>query len=416
MESRCGKRGSRMSAPAPTVLLLLLLLLRPAGCLGAGEAPGALCVAAPTDPGAPCAPSGTGPSGKPRLHRLVSTIRPQTFTIRWPDPVSKVTVDFVPTCGVSYEQDPTLRDPEAMARRWPWMVSVQANGTHICAGTLIASQWVLTVAHCLIQRDVVYSVRAGSPWIDQMVQTTSDVPVSQVIVNSKFQSRRYWSWIGQDNDIALLKLEGALKYSKYIGPICLPGLDYVMKDQSLCTVTGWGRPRADGVWPQFRTIQEKEVTVVNSTECDSVYHRFSKIPSLVRIINSQMICAEDLDREQFCYETSGEPLACPVESTWYLVGMVPGFNLLPGPWHAAIEDTAQSDNCSRDRAGLAGAGAWTPQEWYPTLGLPLPTYVCLTQRLQQEAPHLDKTPVGSGISKLSFLSGAGFVQSHRAPS
>lgn len=103
------------------------------------------------------------------------------------------------------------------------------------------------------RRDVVYSVRAGSPWIDQMVQTTSDVPVSQVIVNSKFQSRRYWSWIGQDNDIALLKLEGALKYSKYIGPICLPGLDYVMKDQSLCTVTGWGRPRADGEWEPPRT-------------------------------------------------------------------------------------------------------------------------------------------------------------------
>lgn len=54
-------------------------------------------------------------------------------------------------CGSSFEEDPTLRDPEAMARRWPWMVSVRANGTHICAGTLIASQWVLTVAHCLIR-------------------------------------------------------------------------------------------------------------------------------------------------------------------------------------------------------------------------------------------------------------------------
>jgi secreted trypsin-like serine protease len=31
------------------------------------------------------------------------------------------------------------------------MVSVQANGVHICAGTLIASQWVLAVAHCLTQ-------------------------------------------------------------------------------------------------------------------------------------------------------------------------------------------------------------------------------------------------------------------------
>lgn len=54
-------------------------------------------------------------------------------------------------CGFAYERNPTLQDPEAMARRWPWMVSVQANGTHICAGTLIAFQWVLTVAHCLIQ-------------------------------------------------------------------------------------------------------------------------------------------------------------------------------------------------------------------------------------------------------------------------
>jgi hypothetical protein len=54
-------------------------------------------------------------------------------------------------CGSSHEPDPTLRDPEAMTRRWPWMVSVQANGSHICAGILIASQWVLTVAHCLSQ-------------------------------------------------------------------------------------------------------------------------------------------------------------------------------------------------------------------------------------------------------------------------
>lgn len=54
-------------------------------------------------------------------------------------------------CGSSHESDPTLRDPEAMTRRWPWMVSVQANGSHVCAGILIASQWVLTVAHCLSQ-------------------------------------------------------------------------------------------------------------------------------------------------------------------------------------------------------------------------------------------------------------------------
>ncbi|KAB0389611.1 hypothetical protein E2I00_016568 [Balaenoptera physalus] len=298
-------------------MLLLLLLLRPAGCLGAGEVPGALSTGAPAYLGAPCAPSATCHSGGRRLPRQAATSQPPR-TLQYS--ASKADEDeFLPPCGFSYERDPTLRDPEAMARWWPWMVSVRANGTHICAGTLIASEWVLTVAHCMIQSDVTYSVRVGSPWVDQISKSTVDVLAQQVIVNSHYRSHRYWSWVGQANDIALLKLERPLKYNKYVWPICLPGLDYMLKDHALCTVTGWGLPRVDGVWPQFRTIQEKEVTILNSTECESVYHRFSKIPSLIQIINSQMICAKDINRNSFAI---GEPLVCPVESIRYLVGMV----------------------------------------------------------------------------------------------
>nr|BAG53506.1 unnamed protein product [Homo sapiens] len=237
-------------------------------------------------------------------------------------PVSEGKVDPYRSCGFSYEQDPTLRDPEAVARRWPWMVSVRANGTHICAGTIIASQWVLTVAHCLIWRDVIYSVRVGSPWIDQMTQTASDVPVLQVIMHSRYRAQRFWSWVGQANDIGLLKLKQELKYSNYVRPICLPGTDYVLKDHSRCTVTGWGLSKADGMWPQFRTIQEKEVIILNNKECDNFYHNFTKIPTLVQIIKSQMMCAEDTHREKFCYELTGEPLVCSMEGTWYLVGLV----------------------------------------------------------------------------------------------
>ncbi|XP_024421731.2 probable threonine protease PRSS50 [Desmodus rotundus] len=202
------------------------------------------------------------------------------------------------------------------------MVSVRANGTHICAGTLIASQWVLTVAHCLIQKDASYSVRVGSPKMDQMAQTASDVPVHQVIVNRRFRPRRLWSWVGQAHNIALLQLRWALTFSKYVWPICLPDMEHVVKDRSLCTVTGWGLPKVNGKWPQSQTIQEKDVTILNSKQCDGFYHKFSKIPLVIRIVNSQMLCAEDADREQFCYELSGEPLSCPVENTWYLVGMV----------------------------------------------------------------------------------------------
>ncbi|KAK2091029.1 hypothetical protein P7K49_030313 [Saguinus oedipus] len=219
-----------------------------------------------------------------------------------------------------------------------------------------------------------------------MTQTASDVSVLQVIVHSRYRAQRFWSWVGKANDIGLLKLGQELKYSKYIWPVCLPGRDYVVKDHSLCTVTGWGLSKADGeskppqtragavkttrvqaralaacsgasavgeqasvlsnaaqqalmagsgqkrwdvgksgedkarlaavgsgewpcvngpcptgMWPQFRTIQEKEVIILNNKECDKFYHNFTKIPPVVRIIQSQMICAEDTRREQFCY-------------------------------------------------------------------------------------------------------------------
>ncbi|XP_028373613.2 probable threonine protease PRSS50 [Phyllostomus discolor] len=312
-------------------------------------------MAVPRDSGAPCARSAICTSGRPRLPRQVATTLSPPLTLptttlptttlptttlptttlptttlptttlptmtlpTMESPVSQV----VPlTCGMSQEKDPTLRDPEAMARRWPWMVSLRANDTHICTGTLIASQWVLTVAHCMIQKDVNYSVLVGSPQMDQAAPTAAEVPVRQVIVNSRYRARRLWSWVGQAHNIALLQLQWALPFSKYVWPICLPEIEHVVKPNSLCTVTGWGLPRANGKWPQSRTIQEKEVTILSNNQCDGFYHKFSGIPSVVRIINTQMLCAEDTDREQFCYEISGEPLACPVENTWYLVGMV----------------------------------------------------------------------------------------------
>ncbi|KAK1332754.1 LOW QUALITY PROTEIN: hypothetical protein QTO34_007437 [Cnephaeus nilssonii] len=73
------ERGCQPPAPALVLVRagLLLLLLGPAGCSGAGDtAAMALPWAAPPDPGAPCAASASCPSGGPRPPRQVAPTQP----------------------------------------------------------------------------------------------------------------------------------------------------------------------------------------------------------------------------------------------------------------------------------------------------------------------------------------------------
>ena len=99
---------------------------------------------------------------------------------------------------------------------------------------------------CSYRQHVKYTVRVGSPWINRTTTTSVDVPVRQIIVNSDYQARRHWSWVGRTNNIGLLKLQWGVKYNKYVWPICMPGREYVVEDNSVCTVTGWGYPKVNG--------------------------------------------------------------------------------------------------------------------------------------------------------------------------
>uniref|UniRef100_A0A3Q3IXV2 Peptidase S1 domain-containing protein n=1 Tax=Monopterus albus TaxID=43700 RepID=A0A3Q3IXV2_MONAL len=60
--------------------------------------------------------------------------------------VSGVSLSSV--CGKPPLNNRIVGGQTASAGSWPWQVSLHRSGSHICGGSLINNQWVMTAAHC----------------------------------------------------------------------------------------------------------------------------------------------------------------------------------------------------------------------------------------------------------------------------
>nr|XP_002130563.1 serine protease 29-like isoform X2 [Ciona intestinalis] len=203
---------------------------------------------------------------------------------------------------------------------YPWQVALRQKITypwapykHLCGGSLVASCWVVTAAHCVTSvksNRNSYSIRVGDYYNGEAGHRMEDKEQQQDLnIAAVYEHPDYGVYPSPTNDIALIKLAGTggncSTFGDFVRPICLPTPDLMVEPR--CHISGWGAQNwtdNPSMYPQ--TMQKAEVTIHNFSYCQAAYGRNSN--GDVKVAN-RTTCASNPGVDS-CQGDSGGPLAC----------------------------------------------------------------------------------------------------------
>ncbi|XP_020833096.1 acrosin-like [Phascolarctos cinereus] len=214
---------------------------------------------------------------------------------------------------------------DASQGAWPWIVSIQVqywNGSyrkHICGGSLIAPNWVLTAAHCFGDQAKNYNL-----W--RFMIAARDIQIGWIhgALDSRVQERKPVKIILHEqynehfmkNDIAVVQLDRPIVCGDLIRIACLPRTsEPLFTSKEKCAIAGWGLTAEGGTPP--KTLQEAEVNMIDTRTCNGSRWYYGAI-------HTSNLCAGYVEGKiDTCQGDSGGPLMCkdPYSGTYVVVGV-----------------------------------------------------------------------------------------------
>ena len=179
---------------------------------------------------------------------------------------------------------------EASVNQFPYQVSMQYYGEHVCGGTVIDPDHVLTAAHCCFGPQSAISVVAGVKYLNDEGQRRA---VNRVTLHELYRDDRV------EYDICLLRLNGAFQLDN----VTVAAVDMareVTQNGEECVVAGWGSTRSGG--GSVNTLKYVELPNLGDSECDQAYTSYDP---------ESMMCAGcEAGGRDSCQGDSGGGLIC----------------------------------------------------------------------------------------------------------
>lgn len=232
--------------------------------------------------------------------------------------VTGILASYAQECGrPPLKQDRIVGGVDASNGEWPWQVDIQQNNKHICGGSLITENWVLSAAHCFPNPSDVrpYTIYIGRYQLNNLNPNEVSRGVTQILVPSSYNDPH------NGNDVALVQLSSPVLWSDFIHPVCIPASGTLFPSGMMCTVTGWGDIRENVPLPGVGTLQKVQVPIISQSSCQDMYQTD---PTEQVDILYDMICAGYQDGgKDSCQGDSGGPLVCQmINGTWVQAGVV----------------------------------------------------------------------------------------------
>merc|ERR1711953_406981 len=206
--------------------------------------------------------------------------------------------------------------------KYPWMVTfVSPDGSQWlgCGGTLVASKYVISAAHCMFT-DQAQTIPVTTDQIkirigDHDLTSTGEGSLSEMTIDvTKYTNHESYNTLNSDNDITIIELAQEVDLTTYT-PACLAKTsDTTAFDGKSALVYGWGTTSYGGS-SSLDKLLEVAVPVVTKETCKAAME-----PKYT--ITDGMLCAGGVAGQDSCQGDSGGPLTYKSGTQHVLIGDV----------------------------------------------------------------------------------------------